>query len=371
MEYEEISRRLQQCSQVYFYGAGIIAYGAYRAIKELCGITVKAFFVTDICRQPCQIEGVPVYSFFSSFVPDAILENLPISIFVIATPEEYHCSIERILIQKGIYNYIKLDSHTEYILMGKYLKKKKGSDFRLIEEYQKQEKKICSDTVGIYMAVSHRDKKLSKVYCEKPWIKKIQVGAALTDERISALTDEGTDSLSAENNLYGELTASYYAWKHNIYKITGLFHYRRILAVSEEQLNLIDNGIIDVILPLPFVCFPDVSGQYKRYILQKDTEIMLQVIKERELDQFTELCACLKRWDLYNYNMMIAAKEVFDDYCRWIFPMLKEITYRCEKTKTERLPRYIGRIGEVLTSLYFMRNIRNWKIAHAEKVWRI
>ena len=74
---------------------------------------------------------------------------------------------------------------------------------------------------------------------------------------------------------------------------------------------------------------------------------------------------------LYNYNILIARKEVFDDYCGWLFPMLRQIADRCEKEKRDRMPRYIGRIGEVMTSLYFMRNKKNWKITHGEKVWRI
>lgn len=47
---------------------------------------------------------------------------------------------------------------------------------------------------------------------------------------------------------------------------------------------------------------------------------------------------------------------IFNDDCSWMFPLLKEIADRCEKEDRERLPRYVGRIGEVFTSLYFMLN---------------
>ena len=69
--------------------------------------------------------------------------------------------------------------------------------------------------------------------------------------------------------------------------------------------------------------------------------------------------------------MLIAKKEVFNDYCEWLFPMLEEITDRCEKIQRERMSRYIGRIGEVLTSLYFLINDKKWKITHAPKIWRV
>lgn len=348
--------------KVYLYGAGIIAYGAYRAIREIYDCTINGFLVTDKNGQPRQIDGVSVYSL------EECGTDLSENLIVIATPEEYHDSIERELIHRQYLNYKKLDSHLEYELMGKYLKEKIHSS--LIEDYQAEAISECSNNVCVYMAVSHKDKKLGRLYDEEPWIKKIQVGAALTNKRMAELTDEGEDSLSAENAVYGELSAVYYAWKYNKYEITGLFHYRRILRITKKQLCLLERKIVDVILPLPFVCYPDASGQYGRYILRKDIEIMKKVLKEREANEYEDFISILYSPYLYNYNMLIARKEVFDDYCGWLFPLLKEIADRCEKEERKRMPRYIGRIGEVLTSLYFIRNKKNWNITHGEKIWR-
>lgn len=348
---------------IYLYGAGIVAYGAYKAVRELWGITVKGFLVTDKKGQPDLIDGIPVYSL------EECREDLSECQILIAAPAEYQDSIEQELLQRNLTNYRKLEAHSEYELMGKYLKKVQG--ISLIEDYQTDGSAARSEETCVYMAVSHKDKILKGIYNEEAWIQKIQAGAALTDKRILELTDEGKDSLSAENDLYGELTAAYYAWKHNRKTITGLFHYRRVLRITKEQLHLLETEKIDAVLPLPFVCFPDASGQYGRYILEQDIAIMKQVLKEYEGENYEELENFLKTPYLYNYNMLIARKEVFDDYCSWLFPMLRTIADRCEKEKRERMPRYIGRVGEVLTSLYFMRNKKNWKITHGEKVWRI
>lgn len=348
---------------VYLYGAGIIAYGIYKAVQELWGITVKGFLVTDKSGQPDLIDGIPVYSL------KECREDLSESFILIAAPAEYQDSMEQELMRMGLTSYRRLDAHSEYELMGKYLRKVQGISF--IEDYQTDRAVIRNEDACVYMAVSHKDKMLKGIYNEELWIQKIQAGAALTDKRILELTDEGKDSLSAENDLYGELTAAYYAWKHNRKRITGLFHYRRVLRITGEQLYLLKTKKIDVILPLPFVCFPDASGQYGRYILPRDIEIMKQVLKECERENYIELENLLKSPYLYNYNILIARKEVFDDYCGWLFPMLRQIADRCEKEKRDRMPRYIGRIGEVMTSLYFMRNKKNWKITHGEKVWRI
>lgn len=348
---------------IYLYGAGIVAYGASRALEELWGVSPRGFLVTERDSRVKEIHGIPVLT-----CEDSRIDRKK-SLVIIATPEEYHGSIEQSLKEQGVSNYLKLDSHKEYMLMGKYLKK--ARNLSLIEDYETQGGVTDLDSIGVYMAVSHGDRPLTRTYEEEPWVRKIQVGAALTHERICELTDLGEDSISHKNALYGELTASYYGWKYGKYKVTGLFHYRRVLRVTEAQMRLLEEGTLDVVLPLPFVCTPDASGQYGRYLLKSDVDIMLDVIKELDREHFQETINCLKTPYLYNYNMLLARREVFEDYCRWLFPLLEETTRRCEKEEKNRMPRYIGRVGEVLTSVYFMRNDKKWKIAHAEKVWRI
>lgn len=363
MEYEKLSSTLRQYPRLYLYGAGIVAYGACKAIRELFGINIEGFLVTDKTGQVPYIEQIPVCTL------EEIQGSIQDSLILIATPEQYHPEIERVLAAEQAPRYICLDSHTEYVLMGAYLKK--TENLSLADDYRVSRSAADDGNTGIYMAVSCHDKKLSKSYAEKPWVKKIQVGAALTDERLGQLCDNDGDNISARNPLYGELTASYYAWKHSRYAVTGIFHYRRVLELTQGHLDLLKEGTVDAILPLPFVCYPDASGQYGRYLLKPDIEIMMQVLREREGSGFGEVARLLGRPYLYNYNMLAARKEVFDDYCGWMFPLLEEIEYRCEKESRNRLPRYIGRAGEVLTSLYFMRNAGKWNITHAEKVWRV
>jgi len=361
MEYQELADNLKKFSDVYLYGAGVVAYGAYKAIRELFGITVKGFLVTDKNSPSVEIDGIPICVW-----KDTEIKND--DMVVIATPEEYHDSIGQVLQEQGITNYIMLDSHMEYVLMGRYLKRL--CNIPLMEDYQPDRSDSCI-SAGVYMAVSHMDRKLKKSYKEAFWVKKVQVGTALTEQRITELNDEGCGSLSRQNALYGELSATYYAWKYGKYDVTGIFHYRRILKVTKEQIKLFGNREFDVILPLPFVCYPDASGQYGRYLLKPDVEVMVQVLREKKPENFESYKKLLETPYLYNYNMLIARREVFDDYCGWIFPLLQEITSRCEIERRNRQPRYIGRIGEILTSLYFMRNERRWNIVHAEKVWRV
>lgn len=362
MELEEMRNRIKAAPAFYIYGAGVIAYGAFSALKGLFGVKAKGFLVSDRDGQTEELGGVPVLEFESAHIEEG-------SFIIAATPEEYHDSIEKALKGKGIRNYIKMDSSMEYNLMGQYLKKEKG--LCLIEDYDDgwNPGNVCKAV--IYMAVSHNDRKMRSLYHEPTWVRKIQVGAVLTEERISGITDEEYPEISKQNALYGELAATYYAWKRDRHAVTGVFHYRRVLDVSERQLGLLNQGIIDVILPLPFVCCPDASGQYGRYLLPEDVAVMLNVLGEMEPGCLGKVRGLLKQPYLYNYNILIARWEVFDSYCRWLFPRLTEIASRCEAEKRDRLPRYIGRVGEVLTSLYFMGKEKELKIVHARKVWRV
>ena len=365
LSYEQFKDKIKNADKLLIYGAGVVAYGAYEAIGMICEKRIDAFIVSDSAENKKSLAGVAIKQ-----VSEELFDGERTFVLV-ATPEEYHAQIAEMLKADACKNFAFLTSHLEYCLMGEYLKMTEG--IRCIEDEE-----IIFDTAkanldaSIYMAISHKDKELVKTYDEESFVKKIQVGASLTDTVLTGadLFDNVGENISTENPIYGELTATYHAWKNDLHDIMGLFHYRRVLKVTKEQLVMLDTGKADVILPLPFVCYPDASGQYGRYLNQEDIEVMLEVLRDSYPGIYDKATEVLKGKHLYNYNMLIAKKEVFEDYCAWMFSLLAEIAKRCEAVSRERLPRYIGRIGEVLTSVYFMINEKNWKIVHAEKVWR-
>jgi len=69
--------------------------------------------------------------------------------------------------------------------------------------------------------------------------------------------------------------------------------------------------------------------------------------------------------------MFLADKDTFNDYCKWIFPILERAEELCEPDGLKRSDRYIGYLAEVLTALYFLYNKCNLKIVHGEKIWMI
>ena len=70
----------------------------------------------------------------------------------------------------------------------------------------------------------------------------------------------------------------------------------------------------------------------------------------------------------YNYNMLIAKRRIFDEFCGWMFPILKRTEELSSPRGWERADRYIGYLGENLTTLYFMYHKNHWKIAHVGRL---
>jgi hypothetical protein len=67
----------------------------------------------------------------------------------------------------------------------------------------------------------------------------------------------------------------------------------------------------------------------------------------------------------YTYNLMVAKREVYADYCQWFFNITEYMeTLNMPEIATTRALSYVA---EVLTNIYFMSNQDNLKIRHAEK----
>ena len=69
----------------------------------------------------------------------------------------------------------------------------------------------------------------------------------------------------------------------------------------------------------------------------------------------------------YTYNLVCARREVFDDYCSWLFEITEHMENRYGKEVPELIEtRAFSYIAEVLTNIYFMTH-KNLRILHAEK----
>lgn len=229
--------------------------------------------------------------------------------------------------------------------------------------------------IQVYMAKFHKDTPLKNQRDLPEWVIPIQVGAASTEKRIAGILDCDGDNISLKNANYSELTALYWIWKSclenngltgtkdRIQTYYGLFHYRRLLDISDQDVKQMIEHDVDVILPYPTIHEPDIREHHERYIKESDWNAALQALKELEPEYYKSYDDIFSQQYLYNYNILVAKAAVLERYCQWLFPILERVEELSEPKGSGRADRYIGYIGENLLTLYFMRHSRDLKIA--------
>lgn len=365
MDTSKPTDRLRNVKKVMIYGAQAIAFGVYSALKEVWGIETICFVVTRKEDNPAFIENIPVICITDCHEDKKML-------VLIATPEPYHQPIANTLDELGYTNYLPVDSPVEYELMSQYFRK--GTQFKLLEDLPLCES--CPEMnsfpdIRVLMVKSHADKPLKRSHFLNDWIIPIQAGAALTDIRIADCTDYTGENISLKNANYSELTATYWAWKNLKCEYKGIFHYRRIIEMGQTEILRMQSNHVDVVLPLPFVCYPDTRGQYGRYIAENDIQVAFHILQDMEPRYFDVLRSILGDKYLYNYNILIARARVFDEYSQWLFPLLAAIEHYYTSRGISRRDRYLGYIGEILTAVYFLCNFNQLNIVHGQKTWLV
>lgn len=347
--------------QLYIFGAKALALGMYRALSELYPeFPVQGFLVSPLKDNAPTLAGLPVMDLLS--ISDKSIHIL------IATPEDLHPEITELLEQNGFYHYTCMNSRREAALMEQYFIRE--GNFVSLHTLPVGERRAHLE---VFMAKFYRDRALENTYKLPAWTKPIQVGAALTGERVACETDSEGDNISAKNVNYCELTALYWIWKNCLGKgdadgYYGLFHYRRILDLSDaDVLRLEENGI-DVVLSYPTLHEPDILEHHARYIKDTDWEAMLRALRELQPEYYEALDRIGLQPCFYNYNMLIARCGVLRDYCEWLFPILERTEELSEPRGWERKDRYIGYLGESLMTLYFLYHKEDLRIAHTGRL---
>lgn len=349
------------------FGAQSIALGVFEAIHNLHPQkNIKCFLVTERGMNPELLLGVPVIE-LDSFCNSLSLQEKDNIEILIATPENVMSEIEESLDRCGLRCHVRLTSlrwaqlmSYHYTVQGRFLP---------LSIYPVGYHKA---NVYMYMAKFYKDKNLSGTYEIPKWISPIQVGAALCEERVADIIDSEGDNISPKNVNYSELTALYWMWKNRLVsklgddkEYYGLVHYRRILDLSEDDILRLENNDIDVVLPFPMPYEPNIEAHHERYLADVDWKALLQALQELQPSYAERFPEILKQRYLYNYNIVLARKDVLADYCEWLFPILERTEQLSQPKGCDRSDRYIGYMGETLCTLYFMVNKDKLNITHA------
>lgn len=233
--------------------------------------------------------------------------------------------------------------------------------------YKENDERKPQDIMAIYMAFSAWDETEENERRHSPWIRPIQVGSSLSKKRHEFWRDDEGDNISEKNRIFAEMTGAYWVWKNETesdYK--GLCHYRRHFIISPKEIMALAQNDIDVLLTIPRY----VPGGIKDMFLEETPvkkvvyQGMLRAISEMTPEDRAEFETYMEDCFYYPNNMVIARRKVYDDYCAWMFPILfrmmeidREIDYGHEED------RHIAYAAELLTSYYFVKNRKEYRIA--------
>lgn len=221
----------------------------------------------------------------------------------------------------------------------------------------------------------------------------VQVGASKANWRFPwALQDDDGENISDLNPMYCELTAQYWAWKNVDCERYGFCHYRRYFNFSDvnhkenpygeimdgrigkktqEKFGLFDDNILKQVEGYDIVTtkfqdlrfFPGLFSTPKQHwydapnLHDEDLDLMIEILKEMHPDYSAACDAYLNGHKTCFCNMFVMTKEIFSDYCPWLFGILEEFCNRADFTNySKEALRTAGHLAERLLNIYIVKH---------------
>lgn len=183
----------------------------------------------------------------------------------------------------------------------------------------------------------------------------LHVGHAKAQKDFGYMGDDTGDNISDLNCYYAELSGVYWVWKnYNEADCVGVCHYRRFLtdengyAFTQQEYEEI-LGQYDIVttkqLELPNSYRYGFGAHHNVAILDETGEI----IKERYPQFYDTYVSLVNQNKTYFGNMMVAKKDVYDEYCAWLFDIFFELQKRVDLTFADDYhKRVFGFVSEFL-----------------------
>ncbi len=188
-------------------------------------------------------------------------------------------------------------------------------------------------------------------------------------EDLGYIGDNTGDNISDKNANYCELTGLYWAWKNLKCDYIGLCHYRRYFADKNIHGNDVEKkkaAILkrqdyekllqeyDVILPVKRNYYIEtVRSQYEHAHNKHDLDETEKIIAELYPEYSEAFTKVMGRTKLHILNMFVMKKQLFDEYCRWLFSILFELEKRIDISGYNKYEaRVFGFISERLLNVW-------------------
>lgn len=215
----------------------------------------------------------------------------------------------------------------------------------------------------VYIATHKKyDEYPIKGYCN------LQVGAE-GKVGLGYIRDNTGVNISSKNPNYCELTGLYWIWKNDLeHDIAGLVHYRRyfsnarfsvkpsrFLSINDIETIL---GSFDIILPKKEYFKETAWEEYYMIAgLEKDLKRVRKIIESKYPDYIPSFDKYFSQNLSWLYNMMICKKELFDEYCEWLFSILFELEEKVDfQDYNDYQKRIFGFMSERLLNVWVNHN---------------
>lgn len=364
----ELYEEIKNAERIHIYGAGLMGKALLKCLSERpFNKKIDSFIVKSLANNPPSVEGVPVFDLLSAllFKDELVLVALHEKYIQEAIEDIKNVGFKKVIpvtFDCDLWAKIRLDWMIENGLP-------EWRGIELLDDCIKESNIISSQNnkeLKLYVVHSTADKELKEKVGYKKFEVPIQVGASLADNKIYEICDDQGENISDKNRQYCELTGLYWIWKNDSSDYVGLCHYRRRFCIKEEQAEHILNSDIDVIVTAPLVNFTSVRRQYVTDHDENDWDIMIDAIKELYPEYYLDANKVQNGQFYYAYNMFIAKKKIFDEYCQWLFSILNYCEKRISPKADVYQNRYAGFLAERLLTIYLVHN-KQYRIVIADK----
>lgn len=202
----------------------------------------------------------------------------------------------------------------------------------------------------------------------------IRVGCALGVDDYGYQRDDEGENISNKNPFYSELTAMYWAWKNLKTDYVGLVHYRRHFCLTKKSqwkfANILTGGEAtylcsryDVVLPKRRQYYIEsLASHYKHTHDIEHLELTREIIRIKYPEYLDKFDKIMKRSYAHMFNMCIMKKELFDQYCTWLFDILFDLEKEIDTNNLSPFDaRLFGRVSELVFDVWIEQNLIKYK----------
>lgn len=205
----------------------------------------------------------------------------------------------------------------------------------------------------------------------------LYVGAYKVDNRRDGYfyDDNGYKNISKKNKNFCELTGLYWIRHNTSDNIKGAVHYRRYFTkniwsentkyfLSEEDIEEILTKYDCIVSDRKYFSGKNIAENYRYMHHGKDLDLLESIIRTVYPEYVNAFKVAMSKTYLFPYNMLIAKKEVFDEYVDWLLGiMLKLETEENLDAYDAYQSRVYGFLAERLLNVWLIKN----KVSYIEK----